>query len=896
MRMSLRNSIGVRLLRIVFGCYLVITVLVTAVQLYFEYSNVEKRVVTELYNVGRSFENGLKSALWVINKDAINSILAGIQKIDTIVGVQVTNQYGMVEGSIGLFEQTEIKLERRRALDFDGIQALDVVATGSAGQQRYYEYKLDLVYEEFEDSPPQLIGTVYLYADQDTVVERFQNSLLLIVVNAVIKTVALWVIFLYFSRRVLSSPLSDLTQATASLSGDGVQSEEVSNRLEAMAQSPNKNELQQLAHSFLTMRTVILEKMENLSTLNNFALALTQTNDQSRIFESMNHQLSQTLGTAGAVVFDSGEHFIWKSPINDNYADNAKELLSHFHSYIIDSIRGGGEIVYRDTVSLNESNPAAQCLSLLYIPLKFRGKNKFDMWVFGEIHDSRLGHNSSLNEESINFLKVISTMVGETLTSISQRKTIEDQNKNLEQRVQNRTRELAKANKELKFLAVHDPLTGLANRTLFNDRLNHMIEIASRENKQFAVASIDLTEFKQINDTYGHDAGDATLVEIGKRFSSLLRKGDTLARMGGDEFAAIFSGENIRPSIENVLSRLIESLQDAISLGNGESLLASANIGVAFFPDDGNNADVLFNYADIAMYQAKRSGCGYAIFDKEKNSKERDHLQFMYELEHAIEKNQLLLHYQPIMELETGKPISFEVLLRWEHPERGIIAPGVFIPHAERTALIKPMTMWVLQQACKQCAQWHKNGMAVGVSINLSPRIFTFPDLLDQLTEIVEEHQLDPKWIKLEITESTAMKSPEKALSIISSLSERGFAIAIDDFGTGHSSLSYLTKLPIDELKIDRSFLTCNDESSQIVVQTVIDLAHSLNLYVVAEGIEDNTTLEMLRMKGCDAIQGYYICRPNTADVVEEWYYATIEKTSASVVNTEGASDGVRYL
>lgn len=875
MNFSFRNSIGVRLLRVVFGCYLVITVIVTAIQLYFEYANVEKGVVTELYNVGRSFEDGIGAALWTLDNEAINSILQGVQKIEAVAGVKVTNQEDEWEGGSGIMAEQGAEIQLGYQLNSGSILAHEVSVKGPNVDGVYYQYKLDVIYEEYKENKPELIGYVYIFAGRDTVIDRFKNSLFLILINAAIKTSALWIIFLYFSRKFLSNPLSDLTTATSELSRGEMHREEVSLRLEQMAQSPNKNELQELAQSFIVMRRSISDKIDNLNRLNHFAVALTQAGTHDKIFERTYDQLANVFGVEAALVFDKTDNVSWSSASADTN-EKQKLLPQKLHDFSMDVIRGRNEITYANLSSLDKKASAAELgdlnLPVLYVPVQFGSGDKREMWLIGDLNPDRLQEDGSLNGESHSFLQVIRNMVSATLTSISQRQIIEDQNHHLEQRVLDRTKELASANKELRYMAVHDPLTQLPNRTLFHDRLGHIIEVAERENRKFAVASIDLTEFKQINDNYGHDAGDTVLIEVGRRFSHVLRRSDTLARMGGDEFAAILAGDNIEASLDLVLGRIQESLVQSINLDDGESILASANVGVAVFPDHATDADLLFKYADIAMYQAKRSGAGYAIFDQERNSQEREYLQFMYELEHAIERNQLRLHYQPIVDLKQDKPISFEALLRWEHHEKGMIPPGDFIPHAERTAIIKPITYWVIEEACRQCAAWHKHGIEAAISVNVSARIFTSPELCDKLQRIVDKFALAPKWLKLEITESAAMADPERALDIISTFSDLGFTISIDDFGTGHSSLSYLTRLPIDEIKIDRSFLASDDETSKIVVQTVIDLAHTLDFNVVAEGIETAETLAMLHEKECDAVQGYYISRPVDANTIELWY------------------------
>lgn len=887
MDLGLRNSIGVKLLRIVFGCYLVITIIVTAIQLYFEYGNVEKGVLVELYNVGRSFEDGLSAALWSLDGDAMDSILSGVNKIEAVAGVKVTSVEGSIESANGFYVENETERQQLRTMSTEGIQANEITISKKQSQGLYYEYQFDLFVSGIGDAEIEKIGTVHLYAGQNTVIKRFKNSFLLILVNAIIKTAALWLIFLYFAKRILSSPLSDLTQATTSLSAGNMSSENELQRLELISAKDGRNEIQQLAGSFLKMRRTILEKIDNLNALNQFALVMTQANSRQRVYEELSHLLGLMFGVKAAAVFSKDRLLSWKSQgFTENTDLNDEFLLQCFNANTQPaSTRNEVDYWQIERPFLPPNHPYHTIETtphVLHLPLLIGNKEKSEMWLFGEILQRRLDCDGEISIESRSFLQVINNMVCATLTNINQREIIEEQNHSLEERVSARTRELAALNQELMHMAVHDPLTQLPNRTLFNDRLSHQIDVAERESRPFAVASIDLTEFKLVNDNYGHDAGDAVLVEVGKRMSSVLRKSDTLSRMGGDEFAAILTGDNIHSSLDVVVANLVDAMQDPIILDDKTNILANLNIGVALYPDHGIDPDLLFKYADIAMYEAKRSGSGFAIFDKEKNSKEKEYLQFMYELEHAIERNQLRLHYQPIMDLKTRRPVSFEALLRWEHPERGMIPPDAFIPHAERTSLIKPITMWVVESACQQCVEWHRRGYNVAISVNLSPRIFTSPTLPAQLAKILARHELDPKWLKLEITESTAMARPEQALEIISALSSMGFPISIDDFGTGHSSLSYLTRLPVDELKIDRSFLLDKISSSRAVVQTVIELAHTLNLHVVAEGIEDCETMDMLVSRGCDAVQGYYICRPNSVENIDQWLSSLEDSKSAS--------------
>ncbi len=458
---------------------------------------------------------------------------------------------------------------------------------------------------------------------------------------------------------------------------------------------------------------------------------------------------------------------------------------------------------------------------------------------------------------------------------------------NLEHEVEERTAQLKKilneleiknselitSNKQLRHVALHDPLTKLPNRNLFNDRLKHSINIAERENSQLAVFLIDIDKFKKINDTLGHLTGDAVLYELGERLCLSLRSSDTLARLGGDEFALVLP--KISDETPELLAKKIISTLDAPFIFGDHSISVSASLGMAIYPKHGVSSDVLLKHADSAMYTAKRCGSGYAIFDFTEDSKRQEKEQLTIDLKYSIEACELFLHYQPIVDLKTNQIHSVEALSRWKHPDYGMIPPDKFIPLAEKKGLIQQLTLWVFDVALKKCAEWHNSGAKIHMSINLSPRNFLDPHLPDELQNKLKYCNLSPKWIRLEITESMTMSQPEKAFEIISRLEKIGFDISIDDFGTGYSSLSYLRKLPVKELKIDKSFVIDMDkqQDNMIIVRSTIGLAHELGLDVVAEGVENNEILETLKKLGCDRAQGYHICKPQSDVEISKWLF-----------------------
>ena len=433
--------------------------------------------------------------------------------------------------------------------------------------------------------------------------------------------------------------------------------------------------------------------------------------------------------------------------------------------------------------------------------------------------------------------------------------------------------ELINTNEDLKHVALHDSLTKLPNRALFNDRLQHSIEIAKRDNHKFAIFIIDVDKFKEINDTMGHLTGDAVLYEVGERLSLSLRSSDTVARLGGDEFALVLPKVTDEAPVM-LANKITTSLETPISFGD-QSIDVSASIGIAIYPEHGDTSEALLRHADSAMYNAKQSGTSYAVFDAAEDSKRQEKVQLISDLKYALDAFELYLDYQPIIDLNTSQVRGVEALIRWQHPELGLIPPDQLIPMAEKKGLIQKLTLWVFDVAFKQCVQWHDMGAKITISINLSPRNFLDPNLPDDISKALKKWGLEPEWVKLEITENMTMSQPEKSLEIISRLEKMGLDISIDDFGTGYSSLSYLKKLPVKELKIDKSFvLDMNkDKNNEIIVNSTINLAHDLGLDVVAEGVEDEAVLKMLQDLGCNRAQGYFMCKPASADEISKWLF-----------------------
>ncbi|MDB5762137.1 MAG: hypothetical protein JWQ21_1132 [Herminiimonas sp.] len=434
-----------------------------------------------------------------------------------------------------------------------------------------------------------------------------------------------------------------------------------------------------------------------------------------------------------------------------------------------------------------------------------------------------------------------------------------------ESSLRNTVDQLVNSEQHMLHLATHDALTGLPNRNLLQDRIQQALIQARRNKSRSAVLFVDLDRFKTINDSLGHEVGDLLLKEVAARLVSGVRSEDTVARQGGDEFIILLPDILHAQSAGIVAQTLLADLMAPYQI-NGKQLRTSASIGIAVFPDDGEDVETLLKNSDTAMYHAKMAGRNNCqFFAPAMNQQAEEKHSLGTDLHHALERNELLLHFQPIVDINSGKIAGMEALLRWQHPEQGMIPPLKFIPLAEETGLIVPIGEWVLRSACKHLKEWQDQDYDVcRVAINLSSIQFRQKNLVETIARILDETGADPHLIELEITESLLMKNTDEVVETLRKLSDMGLEISIDDFGTGYSSLNYLKRFPIDTLKIDRSFVTdiASDPDDATIVRAIIALAHSLHMKVIAEGVEDAAQLEFLREHACDEYQGYYFSKP----------------------------------
>jgi diguanylate cyclase (GGDEF)-like protein len=419
-------------------------------------------------------------------------------------------------------------------------------------------------------------------------------------------------------------------------------------------------------------------------------------------------------------------------------------------------------------------------------------------------------------------------------------------------------------------LAFNDVLTGLPNRTMFQQQLEHLLRVSGGNGSQFALHCLDLDQFKVVNDTLGHPAGDALLIEMGHRLLKAA-SGHFVARLGGDEFVVLQALGGDRNAIDRLATEILHAMRQPVRI-DGNEVVPSTSIGIAIAPDDGSDGGTLLRNADLALYRAKEAGRGtYAFFEESLNERAQERRQLESDLRLAVDRGEFELHYQPLFDLQDNRICSFEALIRWNHPKRGLISPADFVPIAEDTGLIVPIGAWVIREACAQAARWPEQ---IRIAVNVSPVQFHRGALHETILRALATSGLAPERLEVEITESVFLEGGEATLRLLHALRTLGIRIALDDFGTGYSSLSYLQSFPFDKLKIDRSFIQnlLTREGASAIVRAITELAHALNIETTAEGVEETAQLMELRAHGCSSVQGFLFAEPMTAADVDQLF------------------------
>lgn len=501
---------------------------------------------------------------------------------------------------------------------------------------------------------------------------------------------------------------------------------------------------------------------------------------------------------------------------------------------------------------------------------RFRSARKAAPIAEPEPLPAELGELAAPDEETSQALQSLATAAFEPnpdLESVDIIAMLEEELDETYRGVTQLTNELEQARKHLEKLSFYDDLTGLANRALFYDRLEQGCELAKREGRLLPILMMDLDRFKEINDTMGHDVGDQVLQQVAIRLQKTLRHSDTVARLGGDEFAALLPSALGPDGVDIVVQKLVHAVGQPIAVG-GEMVDVGISIGVALFPIHGEDGVITLSNADAAMYSAKQDGCGFVIYGSDGTEEETKKITLSSQLRSGISNQELFLEYQPKINLETGRATGVEALVRWQHPELGLIPPAEFIPAAERTGVIRPLTLNVLQQAMEQADIWQQAEDPLTISVNVSARLLNDLELPDLIMQQIEQSSFPPERLIIEITETAFMKNPEQALVVLDRIKQAGVSISIDDFGTGYTSLMYLKSMPVDELKIDMAFIRnmVQKKNDQAIVRSIIDLCKNLEIVVVAEGVEDIETRNKLCELKCDLAQGFFFARPMSAD------------------------------
>lgn len=433
------------------------------------------------------------------------------------------------------------------------------------------------------------------------------------------------------------------------------------------------------------------------------------------------------------------------------------------------------------------------------------------------------------------------------------------------------SRRLDAQNARLVHQALHDDLTGLPNRRLLYDRLSQAILQAQRHHKPVALMSLDLNGFKEINDTLGHQAGDSLLEQIGPRLRQVLRQSDTVARLGGDDFAILLPDAGLDDA--HICAGKIQTAFHEPCKMKALSLRVGSSIGIACYPANSDEPETLIRQAEVAMHHAKATHQDVTDYTRELDPNSVERLTLLSDLQKSIECDQLVFHYQPKIDVKTRQIMGAEALVRWTHPERGLVSPSEFIPLAEQTGFIRPLTYWGIKEALDQCRSWCRQDLRVSVAVNISARCLHDARFAGVVLDSLRTSGLKPDCLEFEVTESAIMLEPERSRAMLREFRSLGITLSIDDFGTGFTSLSYLKDLPIDKVKIDRSFVMnmLHNDRDAILVRSIIDLAHNMGYQVVAEGVEDEKTWTALESLGCDLIQGYYVARPMPASAIEDW-------------------------
>jgi diguanylate cyclase (GGDEF)-like protein/PAS domain S-box-containing protein len=820
---SHENPLGRRVLAAILLCSTCLAFLATGLQLLFDYRHDVSIIEARMLEIEKSYLDSIGASMWSMDDQQTRKQLEGLGNLPDVVFVQLRDAEGKTLVQIGAPVQSHT-ITRKMPVKF-----LVDAATKQTSE----------------------LGTLTVIASLDRVYSDLRNKALVILVAQTTKTTIVAIFTLFIFAHLVSRHLSTLAGYARGL--------DISNLgapLKLSRKSPPRpDELDVVVSAINEMAGSIKHDFDELSR---YRAGLEE------LVDSRTAELAQKVTEKEEVISELNREIKEREAAEQTVRDNEeryRQLVEMSPDAIM--IESDGKIVFVNsgTLRLLGATHPDQLLGMAmmdFVPQEWQ--------EMAHDHMQRLlAHDKELRPFEAKIVRFDSSTVDVEVS----RSVFQYQGLPAIQTVAHDITKHKHYEEQLRKQALHDGLTGLPNRSLLMDRLAQAIATAERQKHSIYVLFFDLDRFKYINDTLGHDAGDELLKTITARMSECVRKCDTLARLGGDEFVLLLGNIHSEDAVQRLTERIMEKISEPMILGNQEITITSS-IGLSAYPKDGSDAMALLKYADTAMYRAKELGRnGFQRYSEEMHTRVNEHLVMESRLRRALEREELLLHYQPLLDLKTGKIIGAEALIRWQHPELGLVPPARFIPLAEETGLITSIGEWVTRTACAQAKAWQDAGLPpVRIAVNLSAQQLVRPDLESEVQLALAETGLDAKYLELEITESMSMNDPERMVALLLKFKAMGVGVSIDDFGTGYSNLAYLKRFPVDRLKLDRSFVRdiTNDPQDAGLAEAIISLAHSMHLTVVAEGVEELGQLSQLLDYGCDEMQGYYFSAPVPAD------------------------------
>ncbi|MES2205954.1 MAG: EAL domain-containing protein [Pseudomonadota bacterium] len=824
-RYARENPLGNRVLTAILFSSTCLACVATAVQLFVDYRHNMSGIELRMVDIKRSYPRTLADSLWNVDTQQTHTQIQGIASLPDIVSVQLKDAEGKMIEKAGA-EQVNNALVVTQAFPI--------------------EYKKDA------SAAKVFLGTLVVTASVERIYTEIRNKAFIILGSQTAKTTLVAIFSLFIFNYLVSQHLSTVAAYARMLDLKHL------DKILVLSRPPTKHpdELDVVVSAFNIMANSIKRDYEeiekhkaNLEILvDNRTQALAQKiAEKEEVITELNHEIQERLLAEREALNNEQRYRQLVEMLPDAIIVEVDQKITFFNDSTLTLLQAKTPQDIYDKSVIHFIPPEWHIIIKEHLKKSPHNKRMFECKLFRcdgstvnvEMSQAIFYHKGQLAVQTV-------------IHDITKHKHYEEQ---------------------LLKQALHDALTGLPNRLLLSDRIENEINMAERLNQSVYIIFLDLDRFKYVNDTLGHDVGDSLLKTIAEKMAACLRKSDTLARLGGDEFVIVMGRISEEAMVFKFINRLIEAISSPNILNNHE-ITISASIGVSNYPNDGDDAVTLLKHADSAMYQAKLlEPGGVQQYSKEMHARVNEHLVMESRLHHAIERQELMLHYQPLLNLKTGHIVGAEALIRWNHPTLGLVPPLRFIPLAEETGLIVPIGKWVIRTACTQAKLWQEQGLPfLRISVNLSVQQLIRPGLENELEQILKETGLEPQYLELEITESASMVNPKQMIQLLQNLKAMGLKLAIDDFGTGYSNLSYLKELPVDHLKLDRVFVRdiVHSPKDAMLIRSMIEIAHNLDLNVIAEGVEEISQLKELKLYGCDEMQGYYFNPPVPVDVFEK--------------------------